>query len=70
MRQTVECILLGYEPIKSFDDDRVAEFRTKLARYLEAIAPACEMNAEGLQEYGKAYLKELHEGRDPRFTGC
>jgi hypothetical protein len=20
--------------------------------------------------YGLAYLKELHEGRDPRFTGC
>jgi hypothetical protein len=23
-----------------------------------------------LAEYGLAYLKELHEGPDPRFTGC
>jgi hypothetical protein len=23
-----------------------------------------------LTEYAYAYLKELHEGPDPRFTGC
>jgi hypothetical protein len=26
--------------------------------------------AEQLTIYGLAYLTELHEGRDPRFTGC
>jgi hypothetical protein len=70
MIRTVERILDAYEPLKTFDEDRIAEFRTKLSCYVEAIAPACQMNAERLQEYGKAYLKELHEGRDPRFTGC
>jgi hypothetical protein len=27
-------------------------------------------DAEQLAIYGLAYLTELHEGYDPRFTGC
>jgi hypothetical protein len=29
-----------------------------------------QRDAKQLTVYGLAYLKELHEGRDPRFTGC
>jgi hypothetical protein len=31
---------------------------------------AGQNDAQRLAVYGLAYLKELHEGRDPRFTGC
>lgn len=70
MITTVESILNAYEPIKKFDEAKVAEFRTKLTRYVETIALSCRMDGERLQEYGSAYLKELNEGKDPRFTGC
>jgi hypothetical protein len=34
------------------------------------LAAAGQRDAGQLTVYGLAYLKELHEGRDPRFTGC
>jgi len=70
MMTTVESILNAYEPIRNFDEARVAELRTKLTRYVEIIAPLCQTDEEQLREYGSAYLKELNEGKDPRFTGC
>ncbi len=70
MITTVESILNAYDPIKNCDQARVAELRAKLARYVETIAPSCRMDSERLQEYGSAYLRELNEGKDPRFTGC
>jgi hypothetical protein len=70
MIPTVEGILDAYEPIKNLDEAKVAEFRTRLMRYVETIAPSCQMDGKRLHEYGSAYLKELNEGRDPRFTGC
>jgi hypothetical protein len=42
----------------------------KITRYLESLASAGQRDAQRLSMYGLAYLKELHEGRDPRFTGC
>jgi hypothetical protein len=50
--------------------ERVADSRQKVSRYLESLAPAGQRDAEQLVEYGLAYLKELHEGQDPWFTGC
>ena len=31
---------------------------------------AGRFDAQQLAKYGLAYLKELHEESDPRFTGC
>jgi hypothetical protein len=42
----------------------------KIARYLESLTSAGKKDAHELAEYGLVYLKEMHEGRDPRFTGC
>jgi hypothetical protein len=36
--------------------------KTFLKRILQTVANA--------RNYGLAYLQELHEGRDPRYTGC
>jgi hypothetical protein len=35
-----------------------------------SLASAGQSDAQQLAVYGLAYLKELHEGPDPRFTGC
>ncbi len=54
-------------------DGRQQKQRTrhgKIFRYLESLASAGQRDARQLTEFGLAYLGELHEGRDPRFTGC
>jgi hypothetical protein len=42
----------------------------ELADIIESLASAGQRDAEQLAIYGLAYLTELHEGADPRFTGC
>ena len=41
-----------------------------MSRYIESLSSAGQRDAEKLVIYGLAYLTELHEGQDPRFTGC
>jgi hypothetical protein len=36
----------------------------------EKLTAAGQKDTHQLTVYGLACLKELHEGRDPRFTGC
>jgi hypothetical protein len=45
-------------------------FKLKITRYIESLTSAGQNDAQRLAVYRLAYLKELHEGRDPRFTGC
>jgi hypothetical protein len=47
-----------------------ARSREKIAGYLEKLSSAGQNDARVLAEYGLAYLKELHEGPDRRYTGC
>jgi len=44
--------------------------RAKIAGYLEKLKSAGQKDAQVLTEYGLAYLKELQEGPDRRYTGC
>lgn len=44
--------------------------REKIKGYLEKLRSAGQRDAGALAEYGLAYLKELHEGPDRRYTGC
>ena len=50
------------------DTERAA--KQKISRYIETLASAGQRDAEQLTICGLAYLTELHEGQDPRFTGC
>ena len=61
MNDLVDRILNTYQLMRPLDADRVSDSRQKITRYIESLQ---------LAEYGLAYLKELHEGPDPRFTGC
>jgi hypothetical protein len=70
MNDFVDRILNTYQLMRPLDADRVADSRQKITRYIESLASAGQSDAQQLAEYGLAYLKELHEGPDPRFTGC
>lgn len=70
MNEVVDRILNRYALVRTLDEARVAESREKISRYIEKLAAAGQKDAHQLTVYGLAYLKELHEGRDPRFTGC
>jgi hypothetical protein len=70
MKDVVDRILSTYQLMRPLNAERVADSRLKITRYIESLASAGKSDAQELAEYGLVYLKELHEGRDPRFTGC
>jgi len=70
MNDLVDRILNTYQLMRPLDADRVSDSRQKITRYIESLASAGQSDAQQLAEYGLAFLKELHEGPDPRFTGC
>ena len=47
-----------------------AHSRAKIAIYLQTLSAAGQRDRNALAEFGLAYLKEMHEGRDPRYSGC
>ncbi|SRR5260370_42279756 len=71
MKDVVDWILNTYQLMRPLDPDRVSDSRRKITRYIESLAASAgQSDAQQLAVHGLAYLKELHEGRDPRFTGC
>ena len=70
MNDLVDRILTSYQLARALDGELVADSRQKITGYMESLAAAGQRDAEQLTMYGLAYLKELHEGRDLRFTGC
>ena len=70
MNDLVDRILSIYQLMRPLDPDRVSDSRQRITRYIESLASAGQSDPQQLAVYGLAYLKELHEERDPRFTGC
>ena len=70
MDEVVDRIMNTYQLMRPLDPERALDSRRKITRYIESLAFAGQSDAHQLAVYGLAYLKELHEGRDPRFTGC
>ena len=70
MDDVVDRILNTYQLMRPLDPERILDSRRKITRYIESLASAGQSDAQQLAMYGLAYLKEMHEGRDPRFTGC
>jgi hypothetical protein len=70
VNDVVDRILNAYQLKRSLDPRRVADSRLKINAYLESLAAAGQRDSRRLTIYGLAYLTELNEGRDPRFTGC
>jgi len=70
MNAVVDRIMNTYQLMRPLDPDQVSDSRRKITRYIESLTSAGQIDAQQLAIYGLAYLKELHDGRDPRFTGC
>ena len=70
MNDIVDRVLNAYELMGKLDASRLEESREKISAYIATLASAGQRDAEELTVCGLAYLKELHEGPDPRFTGC
>jgi glycerol-3-phosphate dehydrogenase len=70
MNYVVEDILNTYQSMRPLDAERAADSRQRISRYIENLASAGQRDDEQLTIYGLAYLAELLEGPDPRFTGC
>jgi hypothetical protein len=70
MNNVVDRILDAYQLNRSLDPRQIADSRQKISAYLESLASAGQRDSRQLTIYGLAYLTELNEGRDPRFTGC
>jgi hypothetical protein len=70
MNELVDSVLRAYEPIWTLDPAKVTESRERIRQYVDKLVSAGQRDAHNLAEYAMAYLKELHEGPDPRFTGC
>jgi hypothetical protein len=70
MNNLVDQILHTYQLMRKIDSLEVEKSREKIAAYLETLNSAGQFDAQQQMMYGLAFLKELHEGSDPRFTGC
>jgi len=70
MNDVVDRVLNIYQLMRLLDPAQVSDSRRKVTRYIESLASAGQNDAKQLAVYGLAYLKELHDGPDPRFTGC
>jgi len=68
MTEILEQILQTYG--REFDPEFLAASRDKVGRYVDTLVSAGNRNSRQLTAYGYAYLKELREGPDPRYTGC
>jgi hypothetical protein len=69
MNDVVELILNTYKSMRPLDAEQVADSRQKISRYIQSLSSAGQRDDEQLTIYFLAYLTELHEGQDPRYTG-
>jgi streptomycin 6-kinase len=70
VQEIVEQALGTYELTSKMDAAELARSRDRIARYLDKLISAGQDDPHQLTEYARAYLKEMYEGPDPRFTGC
>jgi hypothetical protein len=70
MNEIADRVLNNYELIGQLDEAHIALSRARVLQYMDKLASAGHKDTHELSVYALAYLKELHEGPDPRFTGC
>jgi len=70
MNAVVERVLATYNLIRPLRPDQIDESRQRILSYLEKLTSAGQTDEHELAVFGLAYLKELHEGPSPRFSGC
>jgi hypothetical protein len=56
--------------LKAYGHELDVAAREKIIRYLETLTSAGKRDFRQLTVYGLAYLKQLKNGPDTRYTGC
>ncbi len=70
MKEVVEQALQTGQWVTRLDDAQLAWSRARTTQYLDTLMSAGHSDPDRLAEFACAYLREMHEGHDPRFTGC
>jgi hypothetical protein len=70
MDDAVDRVMASYESWPALERLGREEIRVKVGQYLAKLSSAGHSDTEELAFYGLAYLRILHEGHDPRYTGC
>ena len=70
MNDAVERVMASYENLPALEHLEREEIRVKVSQYLAKLSSAGYSGTEELAFDGLAYLRILHEGPDPRYTGC
>ena len=70
MNEIVDHVLDNYGLLRQLDTEQLTASRDRVAQYILKLVSAGQNDPHQLIVYASAYLEELHEGRDPRFTGC
>ena len=67
MDDIVERVMTSYG---NYEPQGREDIRVKVGQYLENLASAGHRDVEELTYYGLAYLSNLREGPDPRYSNC
>lgn len=70
MSEIIDRAFRTYELTHEMDPAQLAQSREKITQYVDKLMSAGQRDPHQLTEFARAYLKELHEGRDLRFSGC
>lgn len=70
VNELVEEVVGSYRQLNAIDDYQFIEFKVRLSNYIAKLSSAGNSDPEELTVYGLAYLRELREGPDRRFSGC
>lgn len=70
MSEIIDRVLGSYEKALELNAVQIFQSRERVTRYIEKMMSVGRTDPDELTECAFAYLKEMHEGRDPRFTGC
>jgi hypothetical protein len=67
MREIVDRVMVAVKPISVLSE---AELRSKVGGYLELLTSTGKRDPGELATLAAAYLRDIVDGPDPRFTGC
>jgi hypothetical protein len=70
MDEVVNRVMNSVEIASLLANENHEEIRAKICNYIATLSSAGRNDVDQLTEYGLAYLRELHEGPDFRYTGC
>jgi hypothetical protein len=70
MDEVVDRVMNSTEMKSILDNESREEFKVKTRNYIATLSSGGRKDVDQLTECGLAYLHQLLEGPDPRYTGC